>query len=77
MLHMLEQRGIIASTQSACSSKDNKPSRVLTAIGASGSVASGSIRISFGEEHREEHVDRLIQALDDVIRQLKPLERST
>ncbi|MDQ6418997.1 cysteine desulfurase family protein [Paenibacillus sp. LHD-117] len=77
IVHMLEQRGIIASTRSACSSKDNKPSRVLLEIGASPLAAASGIRISFGDEHTEEHVDRLIQALDDVIKQLKPLERST
>ncbi|MHA6484758.1 cysteine desulfurase family protein [Paenibacillus sp. strain BS8-2] len=77
ILHMLEQHGIIASTQSACSSKDNKPSRVLLAMGASGPVASGGLRISFGDEHREADIDLLIGALNDIIKQLKPLERST
>ncbi|MDF2836533.1 MAG: aminotransferase [Paenibacillus sp.] len=77
ILHMLEQHGIIASTQSACSSKDNKPSRVLLAIGAGGPVASGGLRISFGDEHRDADVDLLIAALRDIIKQLKPLERST
>src|SRR5690606_12040783 len=33
VIHMLEQQGILASTRSACSSKDDKPSRVLLAIG--------------------------------------------
>lgn len=75
IVHMLEQRGIIASTKSACSSKDNKPSRVLLAIGATPAQASGGVRISFGDEHREEHVEQLIAALTGVIEQLKPLER--
>lgn len=76
ILHMLEQHGIIASTQSACSSKDNKPSRVLLAIGASGPAASGGLRVSFGDEHREADVEALISALDDILKQLKQLERS-
>lgn len=75
IVHMLEQHDIIASTKSACSSKDNKPSRVLLAIGASAAQASGGVRVSFGDEHREEHVERLIAALTTVIEQLKPLER--
>ncbi|MFF2886784.1 cysteine desulfurase family protein [Paenibacillus sp. NPDC057967] len=75
IVHMLEQHDIIASTKSACSSKDNKPSRVLLAIGASPAQASGGVRISFGDEHQEEHVERLIAALTDVMEQLKPLER--
>jgi cysteine desulfurase len=77
IVHSLEQRGIIVSTRSACSSKDNKPSRVLLAIGASGQAAAGGVRISFGDEHDEKHVDILITAIKEVIEQLKPLERST
>lgn len=75
IVHMLEMHDIIASTKSACSSKDNKPSRVLLAIGANAAQASGGVRVSFGDEHREEHVERLIAALTTVIEQLKPLER--
>ncbi|RJX41160.1 cysteine desulfurase [Paenibacillus pinisoli] len=75
IVHMLETHDIIASTKSACSSKDNKPSRVLLAIGANAAQASGGVRVSFGDEHREEHVERLIAALTTVIEQLKPLER--
>jgi cysteine desulfurase len=76
IVHMLEQHGIMASTKSACSSKENKPSRVLLALGADPAHASGGIRVSFGDEHEDEHIDRLIAALKIVIGQLKPLERS-
>lgn len=77
VIHMLEQHGIIASTRSACSSKDNKPSRVLLALGADPAHASGGVRISFGDEHNDTHIDQLITALTSVIAKLKPLERST
>src|SRR5690606_26573495 len=43
VIHMLEQHGILASTRSACSSKDDKPSRVLLAIGATREEAAGGI----------------------------------
>lgn len=76
IIHMLEQQGILASTRSACSSKDNKPSRVLLALGASPAQASGGVRISLGGSHREEHIDALIKALETIISQLKHLERS-
>jgi len=75
VIHMLEQEGIYASTRSACSSKDDKPSRVLLAIGATHQEASGGIRISFGEEHTMESVDQFIQAIRKIITSLKPLER--
>ncbi|RIX59364.1 cysteine desulfurase [Paenibacillus nanensis] len=77
IVHALEQHGIMASTKSACSSKDNKPSRVLLALGADPAHASGGIRVSFGDEHDESHIDRLINALTSVIEKLKPLERSS
>ena len=33
VIHMLEKHRILASTKSACSSKDDKPSRILEAMG--------------------------------------------
>lgn len=75
VIHMLEQHGIMASTKSACSSKEDKPSRVLLAIGVSHGQASGGIRISFGDEHEERDIDALGAALRHVVEQLKPLER--
>ena len=77
VIHMLEQQGILASTRSACSSKDDKPSRVLLAIGATHGEASGGIRISFGEEHTIKDVDKLLSALQHIIQSLKHLERGS
>lgn len=75
IIHMLEQHGIMASTKSACSSKDDKPSRVLLAIGASREQATGGVRISFGDEHEERDITELGAALKHIVKQLKPLER--
>ncbi|MNE79951.1 Cysteine desulfurase [compost metagenome] len=75
IIHMLEQHGIMASTKSACSSKDNKPSRVLLATGAGREHAAGGVRISLGDEHREQDIDELAAALVTIVEKLKPLER--
>lgn len=75
IVHMLEQHGIMASTKSACSSKDDKPSRVLLAIGATHEQATGGIRISLGDEHEERDIAALGDALRQIAQQLKPLER--
>ncbi|MDQ8736827.1 cysteine desulfurase family protein [Paenibacillus sp. LHD-38] len=75
VIHMLEQHGIMASTKSACSSKDDKPSRVLLAIGASHEQAAGGVRISLGDEHEERDISALAAGLRHVVEQLKPLER--
>lgn len=75
IVHMLEEEGMIVSTKSACSSKDDKPSRVLLATGADRPHASGGIRISFGDEHTERDIDGLADSLRTAVKRLKPLER--
>lgn len=76
IVHALEEHGILVSTKSACSSKDDRPSDVLLAMGYSVPRAAGGIRVSFGDEHDESAADRLADALEAVVRRLKPLERS-
>lgn len=75
VIHALEEQGVLASTKSACSSKEDKPSRVLTAMGRAPGCAAGGVRISFGDEHDERSIDTLLECLEAVVRKLKPLER--
>jgi len=75
IIHMLEEFGIMASTQSACSSKDLKPSRVLLAMGCNEARAAGGIRISLAAEHSEQDIASLEAALRTIVTKLKPLER--
>ncbi|TYP77985.1 cysteine desulfurase family protein [Paenibacillus methanolicus] len=75
VIHMLEERGFLVSTQSACSSKSSKPSRVLEAMGMPRAVAASGIRVSFGDEHDEQAVEGLGRALRDTVAALSPLER--
>lgn len=75
VLHMLEQRGIIASTQSACSSKTGKPSRVLTAMGVGELCAASGIRFSLAAEHTEEDIDILASSLRQVTDELGRIGR--
>ncbi|RED65741.1 cysteine desulfurase family protein [Cohnella lupini] len=76
IIHMLEKHGILVSTQSACSSKSLLPSRVLLAMGHDEDRASGSIRISFGDEHTDKDIEILGERLKSVVAKLKPLERN-
>jgi cysteine desulfurase len=76
MVHMLEKHGVLVSTQSACSSKSVQPSRVLMAMGLDAERASGSLRISLGDEHTDEDIDALGERLRMAITKLKPLEGS-
>lgn len=72
VVHALEQHGIYVSAGSACSSGDEKPSRVLLAMGLSEAEASSAIRVSLSPQLTEADMDRFIQALETVIKTLKP-----
>ncbi|UVI32163.1 cysteine desulfurase [Paenibacillus spongiae] len=74
-VHTLEEMGILASTKSACSSRENKPSRVLLAMGLGQARAASGIRISLGDEHREDDIDYLCGKLGEAVLKLKPFER--
>ncbi|GFR37433.1 aminotransferase V [Insulibacter thermoxylanivorax] len=73
IVHALEQRGFYISSRSACSSAEEKPSRVLLAIGASEAQASSGLRISIAKEHTAEDIDRLAEALDEVTKELRSI----
>ena len=67
LLFKLDEYGICASGGSACSSGDNNPSHVLTAIGVPSELAKGAIRFTFGDFNTKEDVDYLIAALAHLI----------
>ena len=73
IVHMLEQEEIYISTQSACSSKSGKPSRVLEAMGMERSLTESGLRISFGDEHTEEDIHRLAENLVRAVAALRPI----
>ena len=71
LLLLLDDRGICASSGSACTSGSLDPSHVLLAIGRIHDVAHGSLRLSLGEEATEEEVDYLIQNVKEVVAYLR------
>jgi len=73
VVHALEQRGIIVSTQSACSSKLHKPSRVLLAMTHDSQVAASGIRISLDANCSEDELKRLVQSFKQMTEQLQSL----
>ncbi|XEC96839.1 cysteine desulfurase family protein [Paenibacillus tarimensis] len=74
IVHLLEKHGIIVSTKSACSSKEDRPSRVLLAMGYDRETAASGVRVSFGDEHTEQDVQKLVERLRMAVAKLKPLE---
>lgn len=66
ILHSLEQRGIMVSSSSACSSKNSGLSHVLAAL-RDDDVLNGAIRISFSHLNTHEELDAFLIALNEVI----------
>ncbi|MFH1126091.1 MAG: cysteine desulfurase NifS [Candidatus Altiarchaeota archaeon] len=71
ILLMLDEKGIAASTGSACSSKSLTPSHVLTAIGLKPEEAHGSLRLTLGKENTEEEVDYVLEVLPEIVNKLR------
>ena len=64
LLFKLDSFGICASGGSACSSVNNNPSHVLTAIGLPSALSKSAIRFTFGDFNKKDDVDYLIKALN-------------
>ena len=71
LLLLLDDRGICASSGSACTSGSLDPSHVLLAIGRVHDVAHGSLRLTLGEDATEEEVDYIIQNVKEVVEYLR------
>ncbi len=71
LLLLLDDKGIQASSGSACTSGSLDPSHVLLAIGRVHDVAHGSLRLSINEETTEEDVEEMIGAVSEVVAYLR------
>ena len=68
LLFKLDEKGICASSGSACTSGSTTPSHVLTAIGLPSDFAKGTLRISFGEDNTKEDIDFLVAELVKIVK---------
>ena len=73
MILRLRDRGIAASTGSACSSKTLEPSHTLISCGLLHEEAHGSLEFTFGRWSEESDVDRVMEVLPGVIADLRAL----
>ena len=71
LLLLLDDKGIEASSGSACTSGSLDPSHVLLAIGRVHDVAHGSLRLSIGEDLTDEDVDEIIRSVTEVVAYLR------
>ena len=71
LLLLLDDKGIAASSGSACTSGSLDPSHVLLAIGRVHDVAHGSLRLSIGEDITDEEVEYIIKSVKEVVEYLR------
>lgn len=67
IVHALGQRDVFITTSSACSSKVNKKSHVLTACGFSDRDIRGAVRISLGADQQLEDIKEFIRIWQEAI----------
>jgi cysteine desulfurase len=73
ILLMLDQRGICASSGSACTSGSLEPSHVLRAMGVPFQYAHGSIRFSLGRTNSDDDVDAILEAMPLILERLREI----
>lgn len=71
LLLLLDQKGICASSGSACTSGSLDPSHVLLAIGRPHEVAHGSLRLTLGEDITEGDIDYIISSTKEAVERLR------
>jgi len=73
ILLRLNEYGICASSGSACTSGSLEPSHVLRAIGVPFTAIHGSIRFSLSRYNTEEEIDKVIEIVPGIIKDLRML----
>lgn len=73
LLLLLDEKGICASSGSACTSGSLDPSHVLLAIGRPHEIAHGSLRLSLCETNTEKEVDYIIESVKSVVERLRAM----
>lgn len=71
IVHGLDAKGIYISTRSACSSKDTKASRILTAMHLPDDVVSSGVRISLSYETTQAQLEMFVTELATVVAQMR------
>lgn len=73
VIHALYDAGVIISTQSACSSKQQDISRVLHAYGLSEAIAKSGLRVSLSYHTTQEEIEQFLNILRQVLAELKQI----
>jgi len=76
LLIMLDVAGFACSSGSACKTGAPEPSNVLLAIGTPPERALGSLRVTLGHGTTQDHIDKFIDALPQIIRSAREIRNS-
>ena len=71
LLLLLDDKGICASSGSACTSGSLDPSHVLLAIGRPHEIAHGSLRLTLSQETTQEEINTTIRAVQEAVSYLR------
>ena len=71
LLLLLDDKGIMASSGSACTSGSLDPSHVLLAIGRVHDVAHGSLRLTINEETTDSDIEQIVTSVAEVVDYLR------
>ncbi|MBW1969347.1 MAG: cysteine desulfurase [Deltaproteobacteria bacterium] len=70
---MLDDDDIAVSTRSACATGSLRASHVLISIGLSHADAQGTLVITLGQDNTEDHIDRFLKSLRNVVKTLRDI----
>ena len=73
LLLLLNEKGICASSGSACASISLDPSHVLFAIGRPHEIAHGSLRLSIDENNTEKEIDYILEVVPEIVKYLRSI----
>ncbi len=73
LLLLLDDKGICASSGSACTSGSLDPSHVLLALGRPHELAHGSLRLSLSEDNTEEEMGYVVKAVTETVEYLRSI----
>lgn len=73
LLILLDQKGICASSGSACTSGSLDPSHVLLAIGLPHEIAHGSLRLTLSEQTTKDDIDYTVDELKRIVERLRSM----
>lgn len=72
---LLDEKGICASSGSACTAGSVDPSHVLLALGLPKELARGSLRLTLGNGNTSEDVDRILEVLPEAVGRIRSMRR--